>query len=106
MRVLHVLKGKARGVVTVNQVGGLDSQAEEIMLLEGDALLRPGARELFLVVSVPERGWYQIIAAGYGHLPADDPAQREALIDRFRQAAAPAARSGASPDTRSPGERT
>ena len=56
------------------------------MLLEGDALLRPGASELFLVVSVPERGWYQIVAAGYGHVPADDPAQRETLIDRFAQA--------------------
>ena len=84
--VLHVLKGQARGVVTLNQVGGLDQQAGQIMLLEGDALLRPGASELFLVASVPERGWYQIVAAGHGHLPADDPAQRETLIDRFSQA--------------------
>jgi hypothetical protein len=56
------------------------------MLLEGDTLLRPGASELFLAVSVPERGWYQIVAAGYGHRPAGDPAQRETLIDRFTQA--------------------
>ena len=73
-------------MVTVNQVGGLDQQAHQIMLLEGDALLRPGASELFLVVSVPERGWYQIVAAGHGHLSADDPAQRKTLIDRFAQA--------------------
>jgi hypothetical protein len=105
VEVLHVVKGQAGGVVTVNQVGGLDKQAGEIMLLEGDALLRPGASELFLVVSVPERGWYQIVAAGYGHRPADDPAQREALIDRFAQAIVPAAGSGVSPDTRSLGER-
>jgi hypothetical protein len=105
VEVLHVVKGQAGGVVTVNQVGGLDKQAGEIMLLEGDALLRPGASELFLVVSVPERGWYQIVAAGYGHRPADDPAQREALIDRFAQMIVPAAGSGVSPDTRSPGER-
>ena len=59
--------------MTVNQVGGLDQQARQIMLLEGDALLRPGASELFLAVSVPERGWYQIVAAGHGHLSADDP---------------------------------
>jgi hypothetical protein len=87
VEVLHVLKGKAGGVVTVNQIGGLDTQAEAIMLLEGDALLRPGASELFLTVSVPERGWYQIVAAGHGHLSADDPAQRTTLIDRFIQAA-------------------
>jgi hypothetical protein len=86
VEVLHVLKGQARGVVTVNQVGGLDPQAGQTMLLEGDALLRPGARELFLVVFVPERGWYQIVAAGHGHVPADDPDQRETLIDRFTQA--------------------
>ncbi len=83
VEVVHLLKGQAAGVVTVNQVGGLDPQAHQIMLLEGDVLLRPGARELFLVVSVPERGWYQIVAAGHGHLAADDPAQRQTLIDRF-----------------------
>jgi len=105
VEVLHAVKGQAGGVVTVNQVGGLDAQAGQIMLLEGDALLRPGTHELFLVVSVPERGWYQIVAAGYGHLPADDLAQRDALIDRFAQATAPTTRSGASPDTRSLGVR-
>jgi hypothetical protein len=88
VEVLHLLKGRAGGVVTVNQVGGLDAQARQIMLLEGDTLLRPGASELFLVVSVPKRGWYQIIAAGHGHLPADDPAQLQRLIDRFTQATA------------------
>ena len=86
VEVLHVLKGQAGGVVTVNQVGGLDPQAGRTMLLEGDALLRPGASELFLVVFVPERGWYQIVAAGHGHVPADDPDQRETLINRFTQA--------------------
>jgi hypothetical protein len=89
VEILHLLKGKAGGVVTVNQIGGLDTQAGATMLMEGDELLRPGASELFLVVFVHERGWYQIAAAGYGHLPADDPTQREALIDRFAQAIAP-----------------
>src|SRR5215207_11204868 len=86
VEVLQLLKGRAAGVVTVNQVGGLDQQAHQIMLLEGDALLHPGSSELFLVVSVPERGWYQIVAAGHGHLSADDPAQRKTLIARFAQA--------------------
>jgi hypothetical protein len=86
VEVVHLIKGQATGVVTVNQVGGVDRQAHQIMLLEGDALLRPGASELFLVVSVPERGWYQIAAAGHGHLSADAAAQRSTLIDRFTQA--------------------
>jgi hypothetical protein len=87
VEVLQLFKGQAAGIVTVNQVGGLDQQVHQIMLLEGDALLRPGTSELFLTVSVPERGWYQIIAAGHGHLSANDPAQRTRLIDRFTQAA-------------------
>src|ERR687893_62127 len=41
VEVLHLVKGQAAGVVTVNQVGGLDPRAGQIMLLEGDALLRP-----------------------------------------------------------------
>jgi hypothetical protein len=88
VEVLHLLKGQAGGVVTVNQIGGLDRQARQLMLLEGDALLRPGTSELFLAVSVPQRGWYQIVAAGHGHLPADDSARRQRLIDRFTQATA------------------
>src|SRR5215217_9609996 len=83
VEVLHVVKGQAAGVVTVNQVGGLDQQAHQLMVLDGDALLRPGASELLLAVSVPERGWYQIVAAGHGHAPADDPAQQKLLIGRF-----------------------
>ncbi len=88
VEVLHLVKGQAEGIVTVNQVGGLDAQTRQLLLLEGDALLRPGTSELFLVVSVPERGWYQIVAAGHGHLPAHDPARRQMLIDRFVQATA------------------
>jgi hypothetical protein len=88
VKVLRLLKGHAARVVTVNQVGGLDQQAHQVMLLEGDALLRPGSSELFLVVSIPERGWYQIVAAGHGHLPVGDPAEHETLIDRFTQATA------------------
>jgi hypothetical protein len=87
VEVLQLVKGQAAGVVTVNQIGGLDQQARQIMLLEGDALLRPGAGELFLTVSVPELGWYQIVAAGHGHLSVDDPTQRKTLVNRFTQAA-------------------
>jgi hypothetical protein len=86
VEVLQRVKGQAAGVVTVNQVGGLDQQARQLLLLEGDALLHPGASELFLAVFVPEREWYQIVAAGHGHLSADDPERRKMLIDRFAQA--------------------
>jgi hypothetical protein len=106
VEVLQVLKGEAGGVVTVNQVGGLDAQAKRMMLFEGDALLRPGASELFLVVQVPEMGWYQIVAAGYGHLPADDSGQRTMLVDRFAHAVAAAATDEGSSNPPLHGERS
>lgn len=86
VEVLDVLKGRAAGVVTVNQIGGLDRQAGGVMLLEGDVILRPRASELFVLVYVPERAWYQVVAGGYGHLPAGDASQREALWARFARA--------------------
>ncbi|MBW3631674.1 MAG: hypothetical protein KY456_01465 [Chloroflexi bacterium] len=106
VEVLHAVKGEAEGVVTINQVGGLDAQARRLMLLDGDTLLRAGRSELFLVVYVPEMEWYQIVAAGHGHLPADDAAEREALIDRFTQAAVPSETDEASSHTRPHGERS
>ena len=84
--VLQTVKGDAAGVVTVNQVGGVDAQSGQPMMLAGDALLQPGTSQVFLTVSVPEWGWHQIAAGGYGHLAADDPTQREALVARFGQA--------------------
>jgi hypothetical protein len=106
VEVLHAVKGQAEGVVTINQVGGLDPQARRMMLLEGDALLRPGADELFLVVQVPEMEWYQIVAAGYGHRPADDAGQRTALVDRFARAVAAAETDEGSSDPPWHGERS
>ena len=100
VEVRHVVKGAAAGVVTINQVGGLDAQARRIMLLEGDALLRSGRSELFLVVHIPEMQWYQIVAAGHGHLPADDMVEREALIDRFTRAIVPSEADGVSSNDR------
>ncbi len=86
VEVVETIKGDAAGVVTVNQVGGVDAQSGQPLVLAGDAPLRPGTSEVFLTVGVSEWGWHQIVAAGYGHRAADDPAQREALVARFRQA--------------------
>jgi hypothetical protein len=84
--VLRAIKGRAAGVVTVNQVGGIDRLAQRLMVLEGDALLRPGTSELFLVSAVPERGWYQIVAAGHGHRPVAAAAERDAPLARVLRA--------------------
>src|SRR5688572_2867827 len=87
VQVLDVVKGDAAGVVSVNQVGGIDARSGQTMVLAGDAPLRPGSRALFLTVRVRERGWYQIAAGGHGRLAADDPEQRAALLARFGPAA-------------------
>jgi hypothetical protein len=104
VEVLHAIKGDAEGLVTINQIGGLDAQARSMMLLEGDALLHSGRSELFLVVHVPEMEWYQIVAAGHGHLPANDVAERRALIDRFMRAVLLSETDEVSSDTRPHGE--
>ena len=88
VEVVQTSKGDAAGVVTVNQVGGIDAQSGQVFLLAGDAPVQPGASELFLTVDVPERGWHQIVAGGFGHLAADDPAQLAALVARFDNALA------------------
>jgi hypothetical protein len=87
VEVVETIKGDAAEVVTVNQVGGVDASAGRPMMLAGDAPLRPGTSELFLTVAVPERGWYQIAAGGFGHLAADDLTRREVLVARFSQPA-------------------
>ena len=88
--VLHGIKGQAAGTVTVNQVGGLDKHAKRLMLVQGDELLQPGTTELFVTFYVPERGWYQVVAARHGHLRAHDRAHHQALVGRFaRVVAAP-----------------
>jgi hypothetical protein len=87
VEVLETIKGAAAGVVTVNQIGGIDASAGRPLMLAGDTPLRPATSELFLTVAVPERGWHQIAAGGYGHLAADDVARRVALVARFSQAA-------------------
>lgn len=96
VEIVATIKGDAAGVVTVNQVGGVDALSGQPMILAGDAPLRSATSEVFLTVAVPERGWQQIVAGGYGHLGADDPAQREALVARFRQAAGELAPNAAS----------
>ena len=106
VEVLHAVKGEVEGVVTINQVSGLDAQAKRKMLLEGDALLRPGESALFLVVHVPEMEWYQIVAGGHGHLSADDGFKRAALVDRFTRAADVAGMDGVSSRTQPAGKRS
>jgi hypothetical protein len=69
--------------------------------LEGDPLLRTGDAALFIVLWVPEHGWYQTLAAGYGHPRAREGAERDRVVERFARAAGVPVPAGARPTPRS-----
>ena len=73
VEVLQLIKGQAAGVVTVNQIGGLDQQARQIMLLEGDAPRAPRGQRAVPDRVRPELGWYQIVAADTAIYPRTTP---------------------------------
>jgi hypothetical protein len=106
VEVLQAVKGEVEGVVTINQVCGLDAQAKRMMLLEGDALLRPDRARAVSGRSRSRNGVVSDRRRRHGHLPVDDPFEQAALVDRFTQAAVASEMAGVSSSTRSPGERS
>jgi hypothetical protein len=84
VEVLENIKGTLTGTVTVNQQGG--RQGDRLVLIEGDALLRPGQVYLFATRPYHERGWHTLVPR-YGDLPIGDAQQRASLVARFKKAA-------------------
>jgi hypothetical protein len=87
VEVRTAIKGDAKGTVTVNQIGGYDATIGATFLFEGDRFLAVGDTVVLVTAFVAERGWYQLVAAGYGHLRANDAGLRASLIERFAVAA-------------------
>jgi hypothetical protein len=97
VKVVRVVKGRARG--TVNQVGGYDDdvlvtrangrqeRVRRKFMIEGDHLLVPSQRALFVTVHVPDQGWYQLVAAGESHPRVSTKAQEDQAVERFTRAA-------------------
>jgi len=103
--VTENIKGDLKGQVTVSQKGGYTEYVanrdypeagvkkgewvRELLLFEGDPLLRPG-QEVLLVANRDERaGWYQVVGQPYGtvHLAPDDQGERRRVIGEFEKAA-------------------
>lgn len=79
------IKGRAGGTVTVNQMGGHDSEGT-LMLFEGDPLLVPGQEYLFVTRRVRASGTYQLVAPGYDSVRIENAQGRIAVVSRFREA--------------------
>lgn len=64
--VLENVKERVGGVVTVSQEGAYGPERGCTMLMEDDPLLEPGQEIMFFTRHDEERGWHQIVSAGYG----------------------------------------
>jgi hypothetical protein len=83
VEVQENIKGSLSGKVIVNQEGGRDG--DRLILVEDDALLRPGQVYLFATLPFRERGWHTLVPV-YGDLPIADASQRAALVSKFKKA--------------------
>lgn len=97
VKVLDNIKGDATGIVTVSQDGGYVEAAQtarseateptrELILVEGDSLLKPSKTYLLSTAYYPEANWYQIAAQPYGNLFVKDQVQLEVLKEKFEAA--------------------
>ncbi len=85
VNVVENIKGWAEGTVTVNQMGGRDSEGT-LMLFEGDPLLVPGQEYLFVTRRVRADGSYQLVAPGYDSVRIESLGERNAVAETFREA--------------------
>ena len=85
VEMLENIKGELTGTVTVNQVGGSTDLGTNVDL-ESDALLEVGRSYLLATGYNPEKGWYRIIAQGYGNVVIDDAEKRSREVERFQSA--------------------
>ncbi len=79
------IKGRAEGTVTVNQMGGRDSEGT-LVLFESDPLLVPGQEYLFVTRRLTVGGSYQLVAPGYDNVLIESAGERSAVAETFREA--------------------
>ena len=85
VEVRENIKGRAVGTVTLNQMGGRDSEGT-LMLFEGDPLLLPGQEYIFVTRRLRVDGSYQLVAPGYDSIQLENAQRRSTALDRFRVA--------------------
>ena len=86
VEVLKNVKGDVEGTVTVSQTGGYDEEEGREVRVEGDSLLEPGKKYLFVTSYNPEEGWYAVVAQPFGTVPVEGEARRMEVEERFEQA--------------------
>lgn len=102
VEVLENIKGNLSGIATVNQDGGYaeyrankdypeygvrkGDRVRELILVDGDPLLKPGREYLLVTTFSSQRDWLQIGAPGFGDLPILDESHHLELVERFTRA--------------------
>lgn len=83
VKVITEIKGKLPPEVVVSQSSGVDKGTGDLILMDGDPLLKPGETVLFAVNSEPAFDWYTIVAGPFGATRAKDALDAEVLVTRF-----------------------
>lgn len=84
VRVLENIKGDLDGTITVSQYGGYDEG--ELELVEGDTLLEPGQRHLFVTRYNQYDDWHTIVTPNKADIPINSQEEYDRLVERFQQA--------------------
>lgn len=88
VEVLENIKGNLFGTVAVTQSGGYDEEAGQVVTPGGgNELLEPGQAYLLVTNHDPEGDRYGISAPPFGMVRIADVDRREAIVERFEEAA-------------------
>jgi hypothetical protein len=85
VRVLQNMKGNLPDVTLVNQLGGTDRYGNT-WYIPGAPLIGPGHTYLFATRTATEDRLGETATPRWGHLLADDPGDRQELVEVFERA--------------------
>jgi hypothetical protein len=77
------IKGNFEGTVIVNQQGGY--KENELILIEGDQLLKEGQSYLFVTKHLKEENWNTLVPV-YGDIKINNEEEKQKLIEKYENA--------------------
>ncbi|MGB3681512.1 MAG: hypothetical protein WA990_03395 [Rubrobacteraceae bacterium] len=85
---LEDIKGETKDTVTVNQQGGSIKQDgdKKKVLIEGDPLLEPGKKYMFVTRYEENKDWYTIAAQPFGDVKVEDKEKLRKTKEKFEKA--------------------
>lgn len=86
VKVIEPIKGRLPTEIIVSQSSGVDKSSGDLVLIDGDPLLKPGETVLFTVNAEPDLDWYTIVAGPFGATRAEDANEAAALVAQFTDA--------------------